>query len=628
MSVRVNLSNRLSPTLVWGLDSIMSTVSTLLSVLLLHMLLDLSIDSSQLFVTLAISLATSIIATRLFHTYEGIIRHASAVEMIRVLWAMLVKAVVLIIAANLTLEYTGRFVYSIIGFDFVLSMALLMGVRVVVSSLYYHLLDFTNPSIQRTLIFNTTEASVRLANYIRFCNTSYSLKGFISTNPNEKDKRLLNEHVYVAKDVNDFKEIFEASNINAILFAKITDLRNEKELVAYCLKNSINLQLVSFTQVENEEERILLHKVQIEDLLGREEIHIDMTQISAQMDGKTVMVTGAAGSIGSELCRQLYSLNLRQLVLFDYSETALYLIDLEIRDKRKATPFVSVLGDVRDRDRVELVMKKYRPDIIFHAAAYKHVPMMEMYPCEAVHTNVGGTVILADLAVKYNVRKFIMISSDKAVCPSNVMGATKRLAEMYVQSFGDFIKKEGKTGTTSFITTRFGNVLGSNGSIVPLFREQIRKGGPVTVTHPDVTRYFMTIPEACRLVLEASTIGEGDDIFVFDMGEPVKIADLASRMIELSGLKPGKDIEIKYIGLRPGEKLYEEVLYSKEDTAQTSNPKIFRAVRVSHDHRKILEAVDSLLEMAAANDSMETVRLLKQIVQEFKSRHSEFEKLD
>ena len=628
MKVRINLSNRLSPTLVWGLDSIMSTVSTLLSVLLLHMLLDLNIDSTQLSATLAISLVTSIIATRLFHTYEGIIRNASAVEMIRVLYAMSIKAVALIIVANLTLEYTGRFVYSIIGFDFVLSTALLMGVRVVVSSLYYSLLDFTDPSIQRALIFNTSEASVRVANYIRFCNTLYSLKGFISTNPNEKDKLLLNEHVYVAKNVNDFKEIFETGNINAILFAKNTDLRNEKDLVAYCLKNNINLQLVSFTQVENEEERIILHKVQIEDLLGREEIHIDMTQISAQMDGKTVMVTGAAGSIGSELCRQLYSLNLKQLVLFDFSETALYLIDMEIRDKHRATPFISILGDVRDRDRVESVLKKFRPDIIFHAAAYKHVPMMEMYPCEAVHTNVGGTVILADLAVKYDVKKFIMISSDKAVRPSNVMGATKRLAEMYVQSFGDFIKKEGKTGSTSFITTRFGNVLGSNGSIVPLFREQIRKGGPVTVTHPDVTRYFMTIPEACRLVLEASTIGKGDDIYVFDMGVPVKIADLASRMIELSGLKPCKDIEIKYIGLRPGEKLYEEVLYSKEDTTTTSNPKIFRAMRVSQDHRKILEAVDGLLEMAATNDSMETVRLLKQIVQEYKSEHSEFEKLD
>ena len=357
MKVRINLSNRLSPTLVWGLDSIMSTVSTLLSVLLLHMLLDLNIDSTQLSATLAISLVTSIIATRLFHTYEGIIRNASAVEMIRVLYAMSIKAVALIIVANLTLEYTGRFVYSIIGFDFVLSTALLMGVRVVVSSLYYSLLDFTDPSIQRALIFNTSEASVRLANYIRFCNTSYSLKGFVSTNPNEKDKLLLNEHVYVAKNVNDFKEIFETGNINAILFAKNTDLRNEKDLVAYCLKNNINLQLVSFTQVENEEERIILHKVQIEDLLGREEIHIDMTQISAQMDGKTVMVTGAAGSIGSELCRQLYSLNLKQLVLFDFSETALYLIDMEIRDKHRATPFISILGDVRDRDRVESVLK-------------------------------------------------------------------------------------------------------------------------------------------------------------------------------------------------------------------------------------------------------------------------------
>ena len=328
--------------------------------------------------------------------------------------------------------------------------------------------------------------------------------------------------IYLIDEENSLRKLFSTLKVNCILFLSHTDLRNDEEIVQYGLENHICLRIAPFLTEQTQWSKIQLRNIQIEDLLSREEINIDLDNIRNELSGSVIMVTGAAGSIGSELCRQLCCFNLKQLILFDFSETATYEVDMELKKRFPDRSILPIIGDVRNRDRVESQTRLYHPDIIFHAAAYKHVPMMEKYPCEAVRTNVLGTSIMADTALKYGVKKFIMISTDKAVNPSSVMGATKRLAEMYVQSLGSAIQEGNIIGKTSFITTRFGNVLGSNGSVIPLFRQQIMEGGPVTVTHPDIIRYFMTIPEACRLVLEAAFMGQGNDIFIFDMGKPVK----------------------------------------------------------------------------------------------------------
>ena len=390
------------------------------------------------------------------------------------------------------------------------------------------------------------------------------------------------------------------------------------------------LQLTSVNKVDTPSKPLLrrLPEVKIEDLLGRPEIKLDMQEVIDELKGKVVLVTGAAGSIGSELCRQLCTFGLQRLVLFDMAETPMHNIRLELEEKFPEIDIVPIIGDVRIQARVDYVMRKHHPYAIFHAAAYKHVPLMEENPCEAILANVVGTRIVADTAVKYGVERFVMISTDKAVNPTNVMGASKRLAEIYVQTLSMSISKGEIPGKTKFITTRFGNVLGSNGSVIPRFREQLEKGGPLTVTHPEIIRFFMTIPEACRLVLEAAVMGQGNEIFVFDMGTPVKIADLARRMIDLAGLTPDVDIKIEYTGLRPGEKLYEELLATKENTLPTPNKKIFRAHVREYERAEVVEAIDKLKVIAETVDRVATVREMKKIVPEFKSKNSVYEKLD
>ena len=429
----------------------------------------------------------------------------------------------------------------------------------------------------------------------------------------------------------EFNRLVNRKNIKAILFVNYQTVKDESErLVRYCEKKKVHMLILPSVDELIEGKRTLrnLPEVRIEDLLGRDEICINMNEISISLKDKVVMVTGAAGSIGSELCRQLCSFGLKQLILFDSAETPMHNIRLELEENYPEVEFFPIMGDIRMKARVESVFSRYHPQIVFHAAAYKHVPLMEENPCEAVYTNVYGTRNVADTAVRYDVEKFIMISTDKAVNPTNVMGASKRLAEIYVQSLSVAISKGLYSGKTRFITTRFGNVLGSNGSVIPRFREQLMKGGPLTVTHPDIVRFFMTIPEACRLVLEAAFMGKGNEIFVFDMGTPVKIADLAYRMIELAGLTPDKDIEIKYTGLRPGEKLYEELLATKESTLPTGNTKIFLAKVREYDFNDISTEVTHLIDLAIKVDKMETVRVMKRIVPEFKSKNSEYENLD
>ena len=452
--------------------------------------------------------------------------------------------------------------------------------------------------------------------------------GFVTRNEQMKNYRAAGYPIYYFDTTESFDKIVKKTNALNLFYVNNKDLHSDEDIISYGLKHNVCLRIAPMAEMPENVADIQIRSVQIEDLLGRDVINIDFDKIRTNFADKTVLVTGAAGSIGSEICRQLCQCDLKQLIVLDFSETATYQIDLELRQQHPNVKTVSVIADVRNQSRMEYVMKSYRPDVVFHAAAYKHVPLMEEYPCEAVIDNVMGTRVVADLAVKYDVSKFIMISTDKAVHPSSVMGATKRLAEMYVQSLGESIKEGKIAGKTTFVTTRFGNVLGSNGSVIPLFRKQILEGGPVTVTDPNIIRYFMTIPEACRLVMEAAYLGEGNDIFIFDMGEPVKIVDLARRMIELSGLRPDIDIQIVYSGLRPGEKLYEELLYKKENTVPTANKKIYRALVGASDYDTIKTSFDRLIEVAKTEDKVATVRMMKSLNSDYRSLHSRYVELD
>lgn len=616
------------PYIIWCIDVFLSVISSFSIFLFFHYLINISIHFNQQRYILLIAVISSIVWTGICKTYEGIIRYSTLVELTRIIYAMLLKALTFVLFAYITLDYIGLFIYSIIITDFISSVFLLMCTRILTVNFYYHLLQLLKKPRQATLIYGISERGISLANYLRSENNPYNVFGFITRKPENKKYRLVGYQIYLIDEENSLRKLFSTLKVNCILFLSQTDLRNDEEIVQYGLENHICLRIAPFLTEQTQWSKIQLRNIQIEDLLSREEINIDLDNIRNELSGSVIMVTGAAGSIGSELCRQLCCFNLKQLILFDFSETATYEVDMELKKRFPDRSILPIIGDVRNRDRVESQTRLYHPDIIFHAAAYKHVPMMEKYPCEAVRTNVLGTSIMADTALKYGVKKFIMISTDKAVNPSSVMGATKRLAEMYVQSLGSAIQEGNIIGKTSFITTRFGNVLGSNGSVIPLFRQQIMEGGPVTVTHPDITRYFMTIPEACRLVLEAAFMGQGNDIFIFDMGKPVKITDMACRMIKLAGLQPDKDIEIVYNGLRPGEKLYEELLYNEENSTPTLNPKIFKGISLKQDYDKIKPALQQLVEVAQTDNKKETVYQLKQIVPEFKSMNSVYEALD
>lgn len=622
-----NRINHFSRYIVWAVDCFFSVIATLLSYLFFNYLVGLDVVPGFIWRMLLASTIATLIWTWVFKTYDGIIRHATITDMHRIILAMLLKALTLLLLSYFVSEYVGRFVYSILIGDFVLSIFFLITLRVFLVSFYYYITNANNANRQNVLIYGTSDAAISLAGFLRK-NKTYHVVGFITADENKKSYRLVGHRIYYVNNQDDFQSIVSKNGVKSLLFVSNTDLHKDNPFVSYGLKNNVSLRIAPMAVVSEDAPKMQLRNVQIEDLLGRNEIDIDFTKIQKDFKDKVVLVTGAAGSIGSELCRQLCRCDLKLLVLVDFSESATYQIDLELKKDHPDRKFVSIIADVRNAHRMEGILAAYKPDILFHAAAYKHVPLMEEYPCEAVLDNVGGTRTVADLAVKYGVGKFVMISTDKAVRPSSVMGATKRLAEIYVQSLGEAIKEGKVRGKTTFVTTRFGNVLGSNGSVIPLFRKQIMEGGPVTVTDPEIIRYFMTIPEACRLVLEAAHIGEGNDIYIFDMGEPVKIADLATRMIELSGYRPGEDIKIVYTGLRPGEKLYEELLYKKENTIPTENAKIFCAETVRYDYDKIASSFDELLEMGKNESKSETVRKMKEILSDFKSLNSEFAQFD
>ncbi len=621
--------NYLSRYLIWATDVFLSVVATLLSYLFLNYLVHINIVPGIALLFLLWSMVFSIFWTWVTKTYDGIIRHATVTEFVRIIYAMLLKAVSLLVISFFIFEHVGNFVLAIITLDFVISVFLLMLMRTTVATFYYSVVSSGGSGTMNTMIFSSEdESAVSLANYLRTADTQYNMVGFLTRDPHKNNYRMLGHKFFYIDSMENIQPLFEKYKINCLLFTSKDDLHSDDEIFNYGLKHNISMRIAPMADVSEEQASIQLRSIQIEDLLGRNEIKINLKEIDNLLKDMTVMVTGAAGSIGSELCRQLCKFHLKQLIMVDFSETALYEINMELTKRYPENNIVSIISDVRNSSRMEANIRDYRPDYIFHAAAYKHVPMMELYPCEAVRANVLGTMTVADLAVKYGVQKFIMISTDKAVHPSSVMGASKRIAEMYVQSYGNAIKEGKVQGTTSFITTRFGNVLGSNGSVIPLFRKQIEKGGPVTVTDPDIIRYFMTIPEACRLVLEAAYLGEGNDVFVFDMGKPVKIIDLARRMIELSGLIPDKDIKITFTGLRPGEKLYEELLRKSESDLPTENPMIFRAESIKLDYQEVRKALEHLIDCSYHEDKRATVQTMKDIVSDYKSMHSVYEQLD
>ena len=631
--LRLTKEKYLNRWIIFLIDLFLSVFSTVTSLALVSYILDWNYTDQIILTVFLASLFCSTASFLVCQTYKGIIRHSAFTETGRIAMSSSLKVATILPVLLFTtglLSFRGFLLGCVV--DFFLTFFILTIFRAFLITLYTFMVSsIASNRKDKLFIFGHEDSSPALLNdsFLRE-NSSYQVEGFLRFGQ-RVSMRIGLYKVYFITDQEEFSRLVNRYNIKAILFTDYKAVKEESErLVRFCEKEKVRMLLLpSLDELKGGKLKMrALPEVRIEDLLGREEIRINMEEIAGSLKGKVVLVTGAAGSIGSELCRQLCHFGLKQLVLFDSAETPMHNIRLELEEKFPDVEFTPVMGDIRMIHRVESIYQRFHPQLVFHAAAYKHVPLMEENPCEAVHTNVYGTRNVADMAVKYDVDKFIMVSTDKAVNPTNVMGASKRLAEMYVQSLSIAISKGRQSGKTRFITTRFGNVLGSNGSVIPRFREQLAKGGPLTVTHPDIIRYFMTIPEACRLVLEAAFMGKGNEIFVFDMGTPVKIANLACRMIELAGLVPGEDIEIKYTGLRPGEKLYEELLATKENTLPTENEKIYRAQVREYDYEDICTVMSPLIDLAIKVDKMGTVRMMKGIVPEFKSKNSVYEALD
>lgn len=618
---------------IFCLDLGLSLVATAIGVLGLYSLVGIRlgyVDSSKIVLASILSSAVSFL---IFKAYKGVIRHST----VRGLWRLGMVAIVKAILSWLLLllfglELSPKAYWVGLTADCILTIVLLVSFRVLLLNAYNLILGQVGRRQKRVLIYGTGSESALLAtsSSARIFLQTYKVIGFVSFNPQRHDYQLADQPVYTIRGNKDLMDLNVRLRIDGVIFPSVRTAQDERDrLVRFCEEDNLSTLVVpEIEEMRGGEVRRSVRPIRIEDLLGRDEIRINLDEIGNLLSGKTILVTGAAGSIGSEICRQLAHFQIHKLICFDSAETPMHNLRLELEDKYKDLNFVPIIGDVRSDDRLDYVFRNWHPQVVFHAAAYKHVPLMEENPCEAVRTNVYGSRLLADFAVRYGVERFVMISTDKAVNPTNIMGCSKRLAEIYVQSLSLAIARGEVRGTTKFITTRFGNVLGSNGSVIPRFREQIAAGGPVTVTHPDIIRFFMTIPEACRLVLEAGTMGNGGEIFVFDMGEPVRIADLARRMIQLSGLKEGKDIEIKYTGLRPGEKLYEEVLSNKENTKETPHEKIRVASVREYAYGDVCRHIDRLSELSKAVEILPMVREMKAFVPEFKSKNSRFEELD
>lgn len=581
----------------------------------------------QLSMLFAIFTLFHAIGFRIFHTYDGILRYSSFIDLQRVFYAVTFGAVLSAITKNMLLSthfFPGvEIEYRNIVLGALISTLVLWAIRVIAKTIFD--VSLSDYNIKHAFIYGVKEGGIGLAKQIKNSKPmKFKLMGFISDDAEIKHHHLMGTKVY-APDLNTIRKM-RNNNISTLLISPgaINVFRANKDFQDALLAEGIHIYMPT-TQEWNRNEQQQLKEVSIEDLLPRDEISIDMESVGSMLHGKRILITGSAGSIGSEIVRQIAKYSPAELILIDSAETPQHDIRLMMAKQFPDIKAETIVTTICSKSRMEHIFKTYLPDYVFHAAAYKHVPMMENNPCESIQNNVYGTKILADLAVKYGVKKFVMISTDKAVNPTNVMGCSKRICEIYVQSLNKAIEEGIINGKTQFVTTRFGNVLGSNGSVIPLFKKQIKAGGPVTVTDPRIIRYFMLIPEACKLVLEAGTKGNGGEIFVFDMGKPVKIADMAQRMINLS---EAKNVEIKYTGLRAGEKLYEEVLNEKESTKPSFHDKIRIAEVREYDYTEVSKQIDDLIEKSKLYDEMLTVKIMKEIVPEYKSNNSIYEKLD
>ena len=625
------LNRYLSTKVVFLLDMIVSLAASALTLFLVNIITVRSLLELRPFlIWMVSSFCFSFIFIWCLRTYRIVIRHMTFRELGRFVMVAFCKTMMVGFVFGMLNRFSSV-LYVMMLADFFLTCAAFFVLRVSMILVY----DFVKDRLEyrkncmNVLIYGIGDKSVSLISRLQN-SPHYRIVGFIQYGKAAVDHVISETQVYYASSEKQFINAIDETDAEAILFASENGARKERDrLVKYAIDKKIKLLFApSIDEMVDGKVSHKLRNIEIEDLLMRPEINISMEEIVANFRDKTIMVTGAAGSIGSELCRQLAGFGVKELVLYDNAETPMHNLRLELEEKFPELKFIPIIGDVRLKKRLDYAFRKFRPQVVFHAAAYKHVPLMEDNPCEAVLVNVAGSRNVADKCLEYDVEKMVMVSTDKAVNPTNIMGCTKRLAEIYVQSLGLAMEQGKVQGRTRFVTTRFGNVLGSNGSVIPRFREQIAKGGPVTVTHPEITRFFMTIPEACRLVMEAATMSTGNQIFVFDMGESVKIDDLARRMIQLAGFTPDEDIKIHYSGLRPGEKLYEEVLSDHENTLPTNHSRIRIAKVREYDYTDALSATEELEHLSREVDIPAMVKLMKRIVPEFISQNSRFAEYD
>ena len=622
------LSSKVLP--IWTIlliDVFIIVIASLLAYALRYDFRSLFLESSSIEKTIIWSVVVNLIFFRVFRTYSNVLRFSSFIDIIRIFVALTVSYVLLMLVSVIAGDNLPGMIapVSVLFMAYVSSFAMMVCSRVVVKT-FFELINFDGRHSVNVFIYGAKEAGVNIAKALRVnLRNHYRLRGFIADEPELIGKVMMGVKVY-PNDENIIDVLNERRAHTLIISpAKMEELK-KSDMADRLLANGIKLMTAPPLSEWNAQtlNKNQLKEIQIEDLLQRDPIVIDIQKVASHLEGKRVMITGAAGSIGSEIMRQVASFNPYKLILIDQAETPLHDIRLELQDRWRDIDAETIVADISNAPRMEAIFKEFRPQYIFHAAAYKHVPMMEDNVSEAIQTNVYGTRTVADLAVKYGAEKFVMISTDKAVNPTNVMGCSKRICEIYVQSLAKKLQKQGGH-VTQFITTRFGNVLGSNGSVIPRFRDQIQRGGPVTVTHPEIIRYFMTIPEACRLVLEAGSMGNGGEIYIFDMGRPVKIVDLAKRMISLSGRT---DVKIEFTGLRHGEKLYEELLNVKELTKPTYHEKIMIATVREYDYDEVKDRIQHLIDVSYTYDQMKIVAAMKDLVPEFISKNSCFEVLD
>ncbi|MBQ4126887.1 MAG: polysaccharide biosynthesis protein [Alistipes sp.] len=632
---KLHLERYVSSKLILGLDLAISVGVSLFSMFLTGVLFaSFTYDMPLLLYWVGGSCVSSAIFFLFLQTHKSIIRHSTLRELWKLGIATIGKGIAMVALIKVIMPdlLHNVYIWTALLFDVLCTVSALVAARVFMIIAYDVIRNRQKNHEKRKHVLVYGVGSKSVAQIKRLQNSErYNVVGFLNFGMKMRGHQLSDLPVYYFEGIDDIKYLANHKDIDAILFSTQQDAQVEQSrLIPYCTELGLKIYIVPVIDevIDGKVMRAAVREIKIEDLLGREEIKISLKEIQENFNGKTILVTGAAGSIGSELCRQLATFGIKHLVMFDNAETPMHNIRLELEERFPELKFTPIIGDVRIQARLDYVFRAFRPQVVFHAAAYKHVPLMEENPCEAVLVNVCGSRNVTDMCLKYDVEKMVMISTDKAVNPTNIMGCTKRLAEIYVQSLGLALEQGEIKGKTRFVTTRFGNVLGSNGSVIPRFREQIAKGGPVTVTHPDITRFFMTIPEACRLVMEAATMSTGNQIYVFDMGESVKIVTLAKRMIELAGLTLGKDIQIEYTGLRPGEKLYEEVLSNAENTDPTSHDRIRVAHVREYNHSEATDMVNKLETLSRAVEIETMVRLMKESVPEFISKNSQFEKLD